>query len=52
MDLTDIANKHKIDIDQLLTPYSVGMKQLMKTFPKHEAEKIVLSNLFDNPKYY
>jgi len=51
--LTDIANKHKVDIDELTKEYQKGIKVEMEhTSDKKIAEEIARDHLFENPKYY
>jgi len=51
--LTDIANKHKVDIDELTKEFQKGMKVEMEhTSDRKIAEEIALDHLFESPKYY
>jgi hypothetical protein len=51
--LTDIANKHKVDIDELTKEYQKGIKVEMEhTSDKKIAKEIAMDHLFENPKYY
>lgn len=51
--LEDIANKHKVDIDDLTKEYQKGIKVEMEhTSDKKIAEEIARDHLFENPKYY
>ena len=53
MDITDIANKHKVDIDDLAKELQDGIKvELEHTTDRKVAEEIALDHLFEDPKYY
>jgi hypothetical protein len=53
MDLTDVANHHKVDIDELMKEFELGIKTEMEhTSDKKVAEEIALDHLFEDPKYY
>ncbi len=53
MNLTDIANHHKVDIDDLMKELELGIKTEMEhTTDKKVAEEIALDHLFEDPKYY
>ena len=53
MDITDIANKHKVDIDDLVKELQDGIKVEMEhTTDRKVAEEIALDHLFEDPKYY
>ena len=53
LDLTDIANKHKVDIDDLMKEFAEGVKVEMEhTNNAKVAEEIALDHLFEDPKYY
>jgi hypothetical protein len=53
MDLTDVANHHKVDIDELMKEFELGVKTEMEhTSDKKVAEEIALDHLFEDPKYY
>jgi hypothetical protein len=53
MSLEDIANKHKIDIDELMPEYRKGIRVEMEhtSDPKISAE-IARDHLYEDPKYY
>jgi hypothetical protein len=53
MSLKDIANKHNVDIDELMKEYRMGIKVEMEHTdnPKIAAE-IARDHLFEDPKYY
>jgi hypothetical protein len=52
-DLTDIANKHKVDIDELTKQYQKGIKVEMEhTSDRQIACEISKDHLFEDPKYY
>ncbi len=51
--LTDIAKKHKIDIESLKTQLSKGIKVEMEhTDNKQTAKEIAMDHLYEDPKYY
>ncbi len=53
MDLTDVANHHKVDIDELMKEFELGVKTEMEhTSDRKVAEEIALDHLFEDPKYY
>lgn len=53
MTLPDIANHHKVDIDDLMKELELGIKTEMEhTTDKKVAEEIALDHLFEDPKYY
>jgi hypothetical protein len=53
MDITDIANKHKVDIDDLAKELQDGIKvELEHTTDRKVAEEIALDHLFEDPNYY
>jgi hypothetical protein len=53
LDLTDVANKHKVDIDDLMKEFAEGVKVEMEhTNNAKVAEEIALDHLFEDPKYY
>ena len=53
MDLTDVANHHKVDIDELMKEFELGIKTEMEhTSDRKVAEEIALDHLFEDPKYY
>lgn len=53
MTLRDIANKHKIDIDDLVSEFRKGIKAEMEhTTDVNISKEITLDHLFEDPKYY
>jgi hypothetical protein len=51
--LTDIANMHKVDIDDLTKQLQKGIKVEMEhTSDTKKSEEIALDHLFEDPKYY
>lgn len=51
--LTDIANKHKVELDTLKTELEKGIKvELEHTSDKKVAEEIALDHLNEKPNYY
>ena len=53
MDLNDIANHHKVDIDDLMKEFQMGIKVEMEhTTDRKVAEEIAMDHLYENPKYY
>ena len=53
MDLTDIANHHKVDIDELMKEFQMGIKVEMEhTTDRKVAEEIAMDHLYEDPKYY
>ena len=53
MDLYDIANHHKVDIDDLMKEFQMGIKVEMEhTTDRKVAEEIAMDHLYENPKYY
>jgi len=53
MDIYDIANMHKVDIDDLDKELQMGINVEMEhTSDKSVAEKIALDHLYEDPKYY
>jgi hypothetical protein len=52
-DLPEIANKHKVDIDDLTKQYQKGIKVEMEhTTDRKVASEIAMDHLFEDPKYY
>ena len=52
-DLPEIANKHKVDIDDLTKQYQKGIKVEMEhTTDREVACEIAMDHLFEDPKYY
>ena len=53
MGLEDIANHHKVDIDELMKELQNGIKVEMEhTIDKETAKEIALDHLYEDPKYY
>jgi hypothetical protein len=53
MDIYDIANMHKVDIDDLDKELQAGIKVEMEhTSDKSVAERIALDHLYEDPNYY
>lgn len=53
LNLTDIANKHKVDIDELMKEFQMGIKVEMEhTTDRKVAEEIALDHLVEDPNYY
>ena len=53
MDIYDIANMHKVDIDDLSVELQKGIKVEMEhTSDKNVAERIALDHLYEDPQYY
>jgi glycerol-3-phosphate cytidylyltransferase-like family protein len=53
LNLTDIANKHKVDIDDIMKEFANGVKVEMEHTTNIEvAEEIALDHLFEDPNYY
>jgi hypothetical protein len=53
MDIYDIANMHKVDIDDLNVELQKGIEVEKEHTPnRDEAERIALDHLYEDPKYY
>jgi hypothetical protein len=53
MSLEDIANHHKVDIDELMGEFQMGVKVEMEhTTDREVAREIAMDHLYENPKYY
>jgi nicotinic acid mononucleotide adenylyltransferase len=53
MSLGDIANYHKVDIDDLMKEFQMGIKVEMEhTTDRGVAREIAMDHLYENPKYY
>ena len=53
MTISDIAKKHKVDVDQLTKQLSKGMKVEMEhTKDRKQAKEIAMDHLVEDPKYY
>jgi hypothetical protein len=53
LDLTDIANKHKVDIDDLMKEFAEGVKVEMEHTDDIEvAKEIAMDHLAEDPNYY
>jgi hypothetical protein len=53
MSLEDIANHHKVDIDDLMKEFQMGIKVEMEhTTDRKVAEEIAMDHLYEDPKYY
>jgi hypothetical protein len=53
MTLPDIANKHMVDIDELLKEFRKGIKvEMEQTDNRKVAREIALNHLWEDPYYY
>jgi hypothetical protein len=53
MSLEDIANHHKVDIDELMGEFQMGVKVEMEhTTDREVAREIAMDHLYEDPKYY
>ena len=53
MSLKDIADKHKVELDQITKEFKKGTNVEMEhTDSKHSAETIAKDHLFEDPEYY
>ena len=53
MTITDIAKKHKVDINHIKKQFTIGKKvELEHTNDTKEAEEITMDHLVEDPNYY